>query len=110
MKMVAKPAAFSLGSAACHIRSSPPTCAAAGLGAENVLPPSSDLPTVMLAAVRLEKARSLSLAVTVAAVSWGPSAQSQSPPPAVWSGKPRKALVEPLWLTRNALQPAGTPV
>src|SRR5947209_20618500 len=37
-------------------------------------------------------------------------AKSQSPPPAVPSGKPRKLEVEPSWLTRKALQPAGTPV
>src|SRR2546430_17683206 len=37
-------------------------------------------------------------------------AQSQSPPPAVWSGKPRKVDADPSCVTRNALHPAGTPV
>src|SRR5213592_2095769 len=37
-------------------------------------------------------------------------AQSQSPPPAVWSGKPRNVEDEPSCVTRKALQPAGTPV
>src|SRR2546430_11817823 len=37
-------------------------------------------------------------------------AQSQSPPPAVWSGKPRKIDAEPSCVTRKALHPAGTPV
>src|SRR5213593_2596644 len=37
-------------------------------------------------------------------------AQSQSPPPAVWSGNPRKVEAEPSCLTRKALQPAGTPI
>src|SRR6266550_765329 len=46
----------------------------------------------------------------VGEVSWGPMAQSQSPPPAVWSGKPRKLEADPSWLTRKALHPAGTPV
>src|SRR5256885_6667324 len=46
----------------------------------------------------------------VAEVSWGPMAQSQSPPPAVWSGNPRKLEADPSWLTRKALHPAGTPV
>src|SRR5438034_3166437 len=46
----------------------------------------------------------------VAEVSWGPMAQSQSPPPAVWSGNPRKLEADPSCATRKALQPAGTPV
>src|SRR2546426_12073865 len=46
----------------------------------------------------------------VAEVSWGPMAQSQSPPPAVWSGNPRKLETDPSCVTRKALQPAGTPV
>ena len=54
MKTVSKPPLFSFGSAACHIRSSPKTWAAAGFGGPKVAPPSFDLPTVMLAAVRLE--------------------------------------------------------
>src|SRR5438876_4727912 len=37
-------------------------------------------------------------------------AQSQSPPPAVWSGKPRKLDTDPSCITRKALHPAGTPV
>src|SRR5438093_4945839 len=37
-------------------------------------------------------------------------AQSQSPPPAVWSGKPRKLDADPSCVTRKALQPAGTPI
>src|SRR2546430_17619801 len=37
-------------------------------------------------------------------------AQSQSPPPAVWAGKPRKGDADPWCVTRNALHPAGTPV
>src|SRR5436309_8724591 len=37
-------------------------------------------------------------------------AQSQSPPPAVWSGKPRNVEDEPSCVTRKALHPAGTPV
>ena len=67
----------------------------------------------MLASVRLEYARSLSEGVPKPgrlAVSWGPMAQSQSPPPAVWSGKPRNVEDEPSCVTRKALQPAGTPV
>src|SRR5438132_126555 len=63
MKTVSNPPLLSLGSAACHIRSSPPTCAAPGLGGPNVVPPSFDLPTVMLAAVRLEYARPESVGV-----------------------------------------------
>src|SRR5207302_8343801 len=113
MKTVSNPPLLSLGSAACHIRSSPPTCAAPGLGGPNVVPPSLDLPTVMLAAVRLEYARPESLGFpkpSSAAVSCGPIAQSQSPPPAVWSGKPRKVDADPSCVTRKALQPAGTPV
>src|SRR5947207_9625312 len=46
----------------------------------------------------------------VAEVSCGPMAQSQSPPPAVWSGNPRNVEADPSCVTRNALQPAGTPV
>src|SRR2546427_9791356 len=37
-------------------------------------------------------------------------AQSQSPPPAVWSGKPRKLETDPSCVTRKALHPAGTPI
>src|SRR5205809_4437253 len=43
-------------------------------------------------------------------VSCGPIAQSQSPPPAVWSGWPMYVALDPSWVTRHALQPAGTPV
>src|SRR5436190_23018761 len=43
-------------------------------------------------------------------VSCGPIAQSQSPPPAVWSGWPMYVALDPSWVTRQALQPAGTPV
>src|SRR5438067_5171179 len=46
----------------------------------------------------------------VADVSCGPIAQSQSPPPAVWSGWPMYVELDPSWVTRQALQPAGTPV
>src|SRR5947207_14593419 len=46
----------------------------------------------------------------VAEVSCGPMAQSQSPPPAVWSGNPRNVEADPSCVTRKALQPAGTPV
>src|SRR3954454_17655621 len=60
----------------------------------------------MFANVRLEYAR-LSF---VEPVSAGPTAQSQSPPPAVLSGKPRKVPALPSCVTRHALQPAGTPV
>src|SRR5437667_12519683 len=37
-------------------------------------------------------------------------AQSQSPPPAVWSGKPRKLDADPSCVTRKALHAAGTPM
>ena len=87
-----KPAGLSLGSAACHMRSSPNTCEDTGLGGPNVAPPSFDLPTVMFARLRLEKARSSSDGLPKPgseAVSCGPIAKSQSPPPAVPSGKPR---------------------
>src|SRR5438067_9253235 len=43
-------------------------------------------------------------------VSCGPIAQSQSPPPAVWSGWPMYVALDPSWVTRQASQPAGTPV
>src|SRR5437773_6390922 len=46
----------------------------------------------------------------VGEVSWGPMAQSQSPPPAVWSGNPRKVEADPSCVIRKALHPAGTPV
>src|SRR5436309_15258653 len=46
----------------------------------------------------------------VAEASWGPMAQSQSPPPAVWSGNPGKLQADPSCATRKALHPAGTPV
>src|SRR5437763_3965371 len=107
------PRLFSRGSATIHIRSSPATCCEYGLGGPNVVPPSFDLPVVMLARVRLEYAKPSSDGAPNpgrAAVSWGPIAQSQSPPPAVLSGYPRKLEAEPSCLTLNALQPAGTPV
>src|SRR5713226_1108634 len=113
MNTVSNPPLLSFGSAVCHIRSSPPTWAAPGLGGPKVVPPSFDLPTVMLAAVRLEYARPESVEGPNPgrlAVSCGPIAQSQSPPPAVWSGKPRKLDTDPSCRTRKALQPAGTPV
>src|ERR1700730_3054299 len=111
MKMSASPAALSLGSAAIHIRSSPPTWAAAGFGVLNVVPPSSDLATVMLGSVRLLNARSPSLGggVMVAEVSCGPTAQSQSPPPTPWSGRPMNFEVEPSCEPRNDGQPPPTP-
>src|SRR5207245_5955608 len=111
MKMLAKPRLLRCGSAAIHIRSSPPTCWEYTLGGPKLFPPSSDLPVVMLASVRLEYARSSSVGAgeIVDEVSCGPIAQSQSPPPAVWSGWPMKAALAPLCATRNALQPAGTP-
>src|SRR5438309_5113292 len=106
------PRLLSFGSAAIHIRSSPATCCEYGFGGPKVVPPSSDLPVVMLASVRLEYASKLSVegGVIVGDVSCGPMAQSQSPPPTVLSGKPRKVDADPSWRTRNALQPAGTPV
>src|SRR5258706_3406200 len=107
MKTVLKPAALSLGSAAIHIRSSPTTWVEAGLGEMNVLPSSLDLPVVMFTRLsRLEKARLSAVGVGKlgsAAVSLGPTAQSQSPPPALWSGAPMNLAVEPAWLTRIAL-------
>src|SRR6266516_5751697 len=107
MKISANPPLLSLGSAAIHMRSSPPTCCEYTLGGPKVLPPSSDLPVVMLASVRLESARSSSVGAgeIVDDVSCGPIAQSQSPPPAVWSGWPMYVALEPLWATRQALQP-----
>src|SRR5581483_1400834 len=108
--MSSNPSAFGFGSASIHIRSSIAICAAAALGGPNVAPPSSDLPTVTFASVRLEYARSLPVAETDGAVSFGPIAKSQSPPPAVWSGKPRYLDVEPSCETLKALQPAGTPI
>src|SRR5258706_4188858 len=107
MKTVLKPAALSLGSAAIHIRSSPTTWVEPGLGEMNVLPSSLDLPVVMFTRLsRLEKARLSAVGVGKlgsAAVSLGPIAQSQSPPPALWSGAPMNLAVEPAWLTRIAL-------
>src|SRR5712692_2676219 len=112
MKMSANPRLFSLGSAAIHIRSSPPTCCENAFGGPNDSPPSSDFPVVILASDRLEYARSLSVGfgVMVAEVSCGPTAQSQSPPPAVWSGRPMNFELDPSWVTRNATQPPASPV
>src|ERR1700730_8475549 len=47
--------------------------------------------------------------VGVVAVSWGPIAQSQSPPPRLWSGAPMKVAADPSWLTRMAwhCEPVG---
>src|SRR3984893_3076815 len=108
MKTSASPARLSFGSAAIHMRSSPSTCVPAALGAPKVVPPSSDLLTVMLGSVRLENARTLSEAAT--AVSCGPSAQSQAPPPTPWSGRPMNFEAEPSCKTRNEGQPPPTPV
>src|SRR6266550_6136745 len=107
MKTVLKPAALSLGSAAIHIRSSPTTCVDAGFGEMKVFPSSLDLPVVMFTRLsRLENARSSAVGVGKVgsvAVSFGPIAQSQSPPPTLWSGAPMNLAVEPTWLTRIAL-------
>src|ERR1700737_1638158 len=113
MKMSAKPvppgpSPFNFGSAAIHIRSSPRAWGPMAFGTPKVVPPSSDLLTVMFGRVRLEKARSLSVDDT--AVSCGPIAQSQSPPPAPWSGRPMNFEVEPSWDTRKDGQPPPTPV
>src|SRR5437660_12456886 len=109
MKMSARPRLFSVGSAAIHIRSSPPTCCEKTLGGPKLSPPLSDLPVVMLGSVRLEYASTSSVGAgeMVVEVSWGPIAQSQSPPPTVWSGWPMYAALAPLCATRNALHPAG---
>src|SRR5581483_2528020 len=107
--MSSNPSAFGFGSASIHMRSSIAICAAPAFGGPNVVPPSSDLPTVTFASDRLEYARSLPVAETDGAVSFGPIAKSQSPPPAWWSGKPRYFDEEPSWVTLKALQPAGTP-
>src|SRR5256885_14030944 len=107
MNMVLKPALLSLGSAAIHIRSSPTTWVDAGLGEMKVLPSSLDFPVVMLTRLsRLENATLSAVGVGKvgsAEVSLGPIAQSQSPPPALWSGAPMNFAVEPAWLTRIAL-------
>ena len=107
MKMVSNPEEFSLGSAAIHIRSSPTTCVDAGLGEMKLLPSSLDLPVVMFTKLsRLENATSSAVGVGnvgSVAVSCGPIAQSQSPPPALWSGAPMNLAAEPAWLTRIAL-------
>src|SRR5438874_1646930 len=107
MYTVTNPEEFSFGSAAIHIRSSPTTCVDAGFGEMNVLPSSLDLPVVMFTRLsRLENARLSAVGVGKlgsVAVSLGPIAQSQSPPPALWSGAPMNLAVEPIWLTRIAL-------
>src|SRR5256885_9344568 len=109
--MSARPRLFNLGSAAIHIRSSPANCCEKTLGGPKLLPPSSDFPVVMFASDRLEYASTSSVAggEMVAEVSCGPIAQSQSPPPAVWSGCPMYVALAPLCATRKALQPARTP-
>src|SRR5256885_16373218 len=105
MKTVLKPAPLSLGWAAIHIRSSPTTWVEAGLGEMNVLPSSLDLPVVMFTRLsRLEKARSSAVGagkVGSVAVSFGPIAQSQSPPPTLWSGAPMNVAVQHAWLAFN---------
>src|SRR6267142_1982592 len=105
--MVANPAEFSLGSAAIHSRSLPTTCVEAGLGDMKVFPLSLDLPVVRFTRLsRLENARSSAVGAGKpgnAADSLGPMAQSQSPPPTLWSGAPMNLAVEPEWLTRIAL-------
>src|SRR5438309_10509096 len=108
----ANPRLFSFGSASIHIRSSPATCCEYGFGGPKVAPPSSDLPVVMLASVRLEYASTLSVegGVIVGDVSCGPIAQSQSPPPAVWSGKPREVGANRACRTRKAVHAGGTPL
>src|SRR6267378_5908760 len=107
MYTVLKPAEFSLGSAAIHIRSSPTTWVEAGLGEMKELPSSLDLPVVMLTRLsRLENVRSSAVGTGKdgsAAVSCGPIDQSQSPPPALWSGAPMNLAAEPAWFTLMAL-------
>src|SRR3954454_23031033 len=110
MKMFANPSAFGFGSASIHSRSSPAICADVGFGGLHVWPPSVDLPTVRLASVRLENAIVLPVPGTAGAICFGPSAQSQSPPPIVPSGEPRDFHVDPSCEMRNALHPAGTPI
>src|SRR4051794_19062680 len=110
MKILAYPSAFSFGSASIHSRSSPMTCVDATFGGLKVEPPSVDFPTVRFARVRLEKASVLPVPAWPGAVCFGPRAQSQSPPPTVASGEPRYFHVDPSCETRNALQPAGTPI
>src|SRR5438093_1608178 len=89
------------------MRSSPTTWVEAGFGDRKVLPSSLDFPVVMLTRLsRLEKARSSAVgAVKPGRVvdSFGPIAQSQSPPPALWSGAPMNVATEPAWLTFIAL-------
>ena len=78
-----------------------------------VLPSSLDLPVVMFTRLsRLEKARSFAVGVGnvgSVAVSFGPIAQSQSPPPTLWSGAPMNVATEPAWLIFIALhcKPVG---
>src|ERR1700716_4715822 len=76
----------------------------------NVWPLSLDLPVVMFTRLsRLEKARLSAVGVGrpgSTAVSLGPIAQSQSPPPALWSGAPMNFAAEPAWLTRIAGHPS----
>src|SRR5579872_7515762 len=107
MNTVSKPAEFSFGSAAIHILSSPTTCVEAGLGEMKLLPSSVDLPVLMLTRLsRLENARSSEVGAgnpARAEVSFGPTDQSQSPPPALWSGAPMNLADEPLCTTLIAL-------
>src|SRR5204863_6523782 len=91
-------------------RSSPAICADVGFGGLHVWPPSVDLPTVRFASVRLENAIVLPVPAIAGAVCFGPSAQSQSPPPIVPSGEPRNLYVDPSCDIRNALHQAGTPI
>src|SRR6266576_3812748 len=95
------------------MRSSPTTCVEAGLGEMKVFPSSLDLPVVIFTRLsRLENARSSAVGVGKVgsvAVSFGPIAQSQSPPPTLWSGAPMNVATEPAWLTFIALhcKPVG---
>src|SRR6266576_418399 len=88
------------------MRASPTTCVEAGLGEMKVFPSSLDLPVVMFTRLsRLENARLSAVGVGKvgsAAVSCGPIAQSQSPPPTLWSGAPMNLAAEPAWLTLMA--------
>ena len=89
------------------MRSLPTTCVDAGFGEMKLLPSSVDLPVVMLTRLsRLENATSSAAGAGKPGrtpVSLGPMDQSQSPPPALWSGAPMNFALEPLCATRIAL-------